>query len=198
MLGSDSGTGGVDSSLNIAGFLSQVGRSPTRDTVKRGVRQSTELCRSEGNNIGARRNYTLLRGGPLSSVKHNRPPHSDDWLPAEGNRTINKDGPSAESHHRADPLARGRRRIRNANWRIVTYSTFSGGASWEPLRGSAHVALPKQASFPLLCAFLLLEGKDKGNKQPIILRRRFNLFQVPICRKTGNLAARTPSLQFRR
>ena len=73
MLGSDSGTGGVDSSLNIAGFLSQVGRSPTRDTVKRGVRQSTELCRSEGNNIGARRNYTLLRGGPLSSVTHNQP-----------------------------------------------------------------------------------------------------------------------------
>src|SRR6516165_11261869 len=77
MLGSDSGTGGVDSSLNIAGFLSQVGRSPTRDTVKRAVRQSTELCRSEGNNIGARRNYTLLRGGPLSSVTHNQPPHSE-------------------------------------------------------------------------------------------------------------------------
>jgi len=48
-------------------------------------------------------------------------------------------------------LARGKRQIRNANWRIVTYSTFPGGSSWEPLRGSTHTPL----------RFSVAEGKDR-------------------------------------
>ena len=141
--------------------------------------------------MDARRNYTLLRGGPLSSVTHNQPPHSETPTIALARKGIALSIRMDRLQSRIiEPihLARGKRQIRNANWRIVTYSTFSGGSSWEPLRGVGARSTPQTGFVPIPLRFSVAGGERQvGNKPPITLRRRFNLFEVPICRKTGKV-----------